>query len=41
MYTVEFKGYAGKSNKEFKWYLGAGPISVTGWEEEVKLPVVI
>ncbi len=25
MYTVEFKGHAGKGNKEFKWYLGAGP----------------
>lgn len=30
MYTVEFKGYAGKGNKEFKWYLGAGP-NISYW----------
>lgn len=30
MYTVEFKGHAGKSNKEFKWYLGAGP-NISYW----------
>jgi hypothetical protein len=29
LYTVEFKGYAGKG-KEFKWYLGGGPL-VSYW----------
>lgn len=30
VYTVEFKGNVGKSNKEFKWYLGAGP-NISYW----------
>lgn len=30
MYTVEFKGNLGKGNKEFKWYLGAGP-NISYW----------
>lgn len=30
LYTAEFKGKLGKSNREFKWYLGIGP-TVSYW----------